>query len=92
MKPLYYLEFAQSIKNDNIIPAKDMRWKVVPAFKTAWEDPCLCMADRVDMQKHLTGWIVRMKKASWLKNICIRLNEINGSYNPSDWVIVKESK
>ena len=88
MKPLYYLEFAQSVENDNIIPAKDMRWQVTPSFKTAWEDPCLCMADRIELQKQLFKWVVRVKKASWFKNICIRLNSLKGN----DWILVRESK
>ena len=82
MKPLYYLEFAQSVDNDdNLIPAADFKWFIPKHIMIAYEDRDLCDQERIAHQGKLTKYVVRVKKANKFMNIKIRLN------NGSDWAI-----
>jgi hypothetical protein len=85
MKPLYYLEFAQSVdNNDNLIPATSFKWFTPNHIMIAYEDRDLCDHERFAHQGKLTKYVVRVKKASWFKNLKIRLN------NGSDWAVCTE--
>ena len=87
MKPLYYHEFALSV-NDNgeNIPAKKFKWIVSNHDKIAYEDINMCQITRLQMQELLTHWVVRIKKANIIKNMCIRLTS-NRGINSSNWII-----
>lgn len=92
MKHLYYLEFARSVdSNNNPIPAKQLSWKTHSI--TAWEDRELCNYERICIQSNLQNHIIRVTKASLLKNVLIRFynwwgeSDIQGH---TDWIIVKD--
>ena len=75
MKPLYYLEFAQSIdENDRIIPARKFKWFTFSYKNTAYEDIEDCRIQRIRFQNVLNRFVVRVKKANPIKNISIRIN------------------
>ena len=81
MKPLYYLEFAQSVdESGNRIPATDFKWFVPKNIMIAYEDRDLCDQERIAHQADLTKYVVRVTKASSLKNISIRSN-------PTEWAV-----
>jgi hypothetical protein len=87
MKHLYYLESAKSVNiGDNgvcvPIPAKTLKWKVrLP--KVAWEDPELCLRERLEVMPDLKYHIVRVVQAGWFKTILIRVS----TWFSDDWVM-----
>ena len=86
MKALYYLEFAVSVDHDNnIIPAKKMRWVTPDNVKIAYEDPFLATQERYSHQESLHKHVVRIRQAGFFKNIVIRLSDRSGG----EWIVVK---
>lgn len=86
MKPLYYLEFAQSIdENDHIIPAQKFEWHTFLYKNTAYEDIEACRIQRIRFQNALNRFVVRVKKANPIKNISIR---INSTKKNNIWIIL----
>lgn len=85
MKALYYLEFAKSVNEDNQpIPAKKLKWEVrLP--KVAWEDPELCLRERLEVQQDLKHHIIRVVQAGWFKTILIRVS----TWFSDDWVVIR---
>ena len=89
MKHLYYLELAQSVNtNDNgtliPIPAKSLKWETrLP--KVAWEDPELCLQERLEVMQDLKHHIIRVVQAGWFKTILIRIS----SWFSDDWVVIR---
>lgn len=89
MKTLYYLEFAQSVDDNNkIIPAKKLHWYTPIYKKVAYEDPETCLHERYDIQENLKRWVVRVAKAKFFKNIHIRISD----HFCRSWTIVCERK
>lgn len=87
MKALYYLESAQSINiNGQPIPAKELKWKLIFGHHVAYEDRNCCDIERMDIQKSLNHFVVRVKKAGLIENIRIRLN----AKLVGDWVLVTD--
>ena len=87
MKPLYYLEFAKSVNDDNQpIPAKELKWFTPDSYKIAYTDPQFCEVNRLEIQPNLNNHIVRVAKAGLFKHISILLNE--GAWLDS-WAIIR---
>jgi len=86
MKPLYYLEFAQSIdENGHIIPVRKFKWHTLSYENTAYEDIETCKIQRIRYQNILNKFVVRVKKANPIKNISIRLNSTKKN---NMWIIL----
>lgn len=78
LKPLYYLQYARSIKNGKIIPAKKLQWGVPSSRHFAYQSKDICDTIRLNLQPSLSEHIVRVRKASFLKNLWIRLDNAVG--------------
>ncbi len=86
MKPLYYLEFAQSVdSNNNPIPAKKMYWVTPDSVKIAYEDLDVVNQERYRYQESLHKHVVRVRPTGIFKNIVIRLSDRNGGR----WIVVE---
>ena len=89
MKHLYYLESAQSVDIDDNgaltpIPAKSLKWKTrLP--KVAWEDPELCLQERLEVLQDLKYHLVRVVQAGCFKSFLIRIS----TWFSDDWVVIR---
>ena len=88
MKPVYYLEFAESTCNRQPIPAKELKWTVPFLSRVAYEDRELANQRRYELQESRDNYIIRVKKASLLKNLAIRLSAYEE--DGLGWVLVRQ--
>lgn len=73
MKTLYYLEVAKSVDdNGNLIPARKMKYETLSTV--AYEEENEAQLERFAMQGNLHRFVVRVKKAGWMKNLMIQAN------------------
>ena len=86
MKPLYYLEFADSISNNQPIPANELKWYTPFAHRVAYTDCEVATQHRYNLQKIDNNRIIRVKRAGFFKGLAIRFS----SYveEGSNWVII----